>query len=171
MKLFKIGNFIRTSPTLQRNWIAACGTFTFSIWVLIETYVSVDVSRSTGIAAGIDAATYPRLLAILGLGLSVLLFVASGIHAFSTQSDALKNGSSKNYATTWLAAAGFVGYVLLLPVLGFWLATPPVLIILLFASGMRHPLKLAAAALFVLMTTWWLFGWVLKTDLPDCCWN
>ena len=171
MKLFKIGKFVRTSPALQRNWIAASGTFTLSIWVLIETYVSVDVSRSTSIAAGIDAATYPRLLAILGLGLSVLLFVASAIHAISTQPDALEIGSPKNYLTTWLAAAGFVGYVLLLPVLGFWLTTPHVLIVLLFASGMRHPLKLTAAALFVFMTTWWLFGWVLKTDLPDCCWN
>ena len=141
-------------------------------WLFRQTF-SFSVTASERVGGGIDAAGYPRLLA----GLTVLLGLALAGRALwkwrtagraaapGPAGDAAAQGGGKLRAA--LAFAVLLLYTLLLEPLGFLLATPLAVGVLLRIIGGRGPLHATVAAIAFTAAIFVFFRYGVNIVLPE----
>ncbi|PWG16715.1 hypothetical protein DFK10_10360 [Salibaculum griseiflavum] len=131
-------------------------------------YEAATTLTEQGYASGTpisNAALYPRLLAgvlLALLALQVVSDVRSGPEAAGAEPAAAPDRPGQMA----YAALGMVAYVLLLPVLGFLLATPVFVLALLLTLGDRNPVTLAALPLGVTLGCLAVFQGLFNVNLP-----
>jgi hypothetical protein len=162
MKIQRRNTFeILQSNTGRGDFLSGLTAIAFGIWILVETSTSFNVAVSSRIGGGIDAAGYPRLLAIIcvGLGASLILKV------FFTERLPEENSDTAlpNYGRAFSAFIILLIYTKVLPLLGFWLATFLAVVILLYAAGMRQKLNLGISAGGITLAIW--LGFSLGADI------
>lgn len=130
-------------------------------------YYTADTFSEEGMPGGVGPGTWPKI--VLGLMLLAALwgFVASALQAGKPASDrsgdvaeieALLRPPELYPYLVWLAVAATFGYLALLPVLGFLIATIAYVLVLLYLGHYRRFLRgvalsivLAAAFMFMFM--------------------
>ena len=156
--------------------VSALTFVVFGGWLLRETLLFGD-EFSVGI--GMDAATYPRLLAIGMLIFAVVL----GVRAFFVTLDGVSDDkgqlgdpkakdapdeASPNPAWKVLwALISFSVYTFLLQPLGFLLATPFLLAATMALTGERRLWFIAVIAIFLTLAVWALSFFVFSVVLPE----
>ncbi len=131
-------------------------------------YEAATTLTEQGYASGTpisNAALYPRLLAGLLLALLALQVVSdvrSGPEAAGSEPAAAPDRPGQ----LLFAALGMVAYVLLLPVLGFLLATPIFVLAMLLALGDRDPVTLSALPLGLTLGCLAVFQGLFSVNLP-----
>ena len=137
-------------------------------WLFWQTF-SFNVTASERVGGGIDAAGYPRLLA----GLTVLLGIALAGRALWKRrrvrpgpgGDAAGQGGGRFRAA--LSFAVLLLYTLLLEPLGFLVATPLAVGVLLRIVGGRGALHAAAAAIAFTAAIFVFFRYGVNIVLPE----
>ena len=131
-------------------------------------YEAATTLTEQGYASGTpisNAALYPRLLSGLLLGLLVLQVVAEfrGGNSARPEEGAPAPGHVRLMALTALA---ITAYVASLPILGFLLATPILVLVLLILLGDRQPLTLIGVPTAITLGCLLVFQGIFNVNLP-----
>jgi len=143
-------------------------------WLLRETILIGD---DFAIGVGLDAGTYPMLLAIATLVLAALLLVRAAFRAWSrapvaaeaTEQDLSEPGEAGTArpGKVLLALAGLAVYTLLLHPLGFLFATPLLLAGLMVLAGERRVGFIAVIAVALTVAVQILVFYGFSIVLPE----
>ncbi len=144
-------------------------------WLLRETFLIGD---DFAIGVGMDAGTYPMLLAITTLGLAAILAVRAVVVAWSgapavaeaTEQDLAEPGGPPGQARPGKVLAALVGltiYTLLLHPLGFLFATPLLLAGLMWLAGERRAGFIVAIAVALTVAVHALVFYGFSIVLPE----
>jgi len=163
---------IRGLNTLDTLWsvtgrgdvLGGLTAIVFGIWILVETATSFNVVVSSRVGGGIDAAGYPRLLAIMCVGLGASL-ILKALFTEELPKDKIDT-ALPNYGRTFSAFLILLIYTYMLSWLGFWLATFLAVGLLLYATGMRQKLYLGASAGSITLAIWLGFSLGAEILLP-----
>ncbi len=141
----------------------------FAGWLLYETTV-LDVEVAGHVGGGMDAAGYPRALALLIAGLSVLV-IAQGIRGRRPLSagkplDAPPPGLHPRIRPA-LAMAAIVVYTFIMLPVGFLIATPVLLAFVMFLVGDRNWVRIGATAVLLTFATWAISFFGFHILLPE----
>ena len=141
----------------------------FAGWLLYETTV-LDVEVAGHVGGGMDAAGYPRVLALLIAGLSVLV-IAQGIRRRQPLSagkplDAPPPGLHPVIRPA-LAMAAIVVYTFIMIPVGFLIATPVLLAFVMFLVGDRNWVRIGATAVLLTFATWAISFFGFHILLPE----
>lgn len=140
----------------------------FTILCVVVFYETAVTMANQGHASGTpisNAAFYPRMLALVLIalvGVQVLADIRSRGPAIRHQ--ARSQGQHKVQIA--LVAAGLVAYTLLLPVLGFLLATPPFILVLLIVLGDRTIPALVGLPIGLTLGCLGVFQGLFNVNLP-----
>ena len=172
----------RTDPEAERpaNWrgdlVAGLVSMGLGAWLFWQTF-SFNVTASERVGGGIDAAGYPRLLAGLTILLGTVLAAracwkwrtglagparTAGVEPASDPSD---RGGGRLRAAA--AFAVLLLYTLLLEPVGFLVATPFAVAVLLRIVGRRHPVHAALAAIAFTAAIFVFFRYGVNIVLPE----
>ena len=150
---------------------ASLASMGLGAWLFRETF-SFSVTASERVGGGIDAAGYPRLLAgltvLLGLALAgraLWKWRAAGRAAAPPTGDETGQGGGKLRAA--LSFAVLLLYTLLLEPLGFLLATPVAVGVLLRIVGGRGAVHAAIAAVAFTAAIFVFFRYGVNIVLPE----
>ena len=150
---------------------ASLASMGLGAWLFRETF-SFSVTASERVGGGIDAAGYPRLLAgltvLLGLALAARAlwkWRAAGRTAAPPTGDETGQGGGKLRAA--LSFAVLLLYTLLLEPLGFLLATPVAVGVLLRIVGGRGAVHAAIAAVAFTAAIFVFFRYGVNIVLPE----
>ena len=164
----------RDDARVKRDWkelAAAVTCLAFGGWLYAETF-SFNVTASARVGGGIDAAGYPRLLAILTCGLALILLARVVFRALTARTRASMETQApvdSAHGTTKAAVAFLLllAYTVALVPVGFLIATPIVIVALLRLLATRAWPHAIAAALLVTLTVFALFRYGVNIVLPE----
>lgn len=131
-------------------------------------YEAATTLTEQGFASGTpisNAALYPRLLAGLLLFLLALQII-SDLRTSGPTASAEGAAAPGGVRLTIITALAIVAYVVLLPVLGFILATPVLVLGLLLLLGDRQPATLIAVPLAITAGCMGVFQGLFNVNLP-----
>ena len=141
----------------------------FGIWLLRETYL-LDVELARHVGGGMNAAGYPRLLALLILGFSMFLVCQAlirGVLRRMPSSDGTQAGDPGVVKKSGIAFLGFIVYTLLLNHLGYLIVTPPLLGLIIVLVGERRKLVIAATAILITLVLYTVIFYAFHIVLPE----
>lgn len=153
------------------RWLSLVPAALFAVlggWLYVETFLIGD---EFAIGVGMDAGTYPQILAIATLLLAVVL----GLRAWF-RPDADEKAENGDTAAGHLrpglckvgaAMAVLVLYTLLLDPLGFLIATPATLAAVMLLAGERRPLLIGATAILLTVAVQALSFYGFSIVLPE----
>ncbi len=120
-----------------------------------------------GIASGSpydNAAAYPQAVAIL---MGVLLVALVAIQRFAAKSSGEKTGIAlSTMRRPILLLLIFAAYLWSLGILGYHLSTPPMIMAIMFLSGLRKPVEIVLVGVGVSFVLAFMFEFFLKIVLP-----
>ncbi len=155
-----------------RGLVPAVLFFLLGVWLYAETFLIGD---EFAIGIGMDAGTYPQVLAIG----TIILSVVMGVRAwFRLDADEVpEDGGSRDQVPederrsgrrkVGLALAALVLYTLLLHPLGFLFATPLLLAVVMLLAGERRPLLICATAILLTIAVQALSFYGFSIVLPE----
>ena len=157
-------------PGWRTDLAASLASMGLGAWLFRETF-SFSVTASERVGGGIDAAGYPRLLA----GLTMLLGLALAGRAFwkwrtaraAAPPAAGAEGQGGGRVRAALSFAVLLLYTLLLEPLGFLLATPLAVGVLLRITGGRGAVHAAVAAIAFTAAIFVFFRYGVNIELPE----
>jgi len=134
--------------------------------VLLLALAGVYLQQSVGIERGfasdrLGPAFFPQLL---GATLAVLAG-ALVVRAVLKRSDPTPLPPAR-VGLLWAVVGLLVGYAVVMPYVGFLLATPPLLAAVTVALGLRQPLLVVAPALGITLVLYAVFGRLLGVLFP-----
>lgn len=146
--------------------------FALGGWLYVETFLIGD---EFAIGIGMDAGTYPMLLAIATLFLAVVMGVRAWFRldadeepedgaAGTTAPDEDRRPGRRKVGT---ALVVLVLYTLLLKPLGFLIATPVLLAAVMLLAGERRPLLIGATAILLTIAVQALSFYGFSIVLPE----
>jgi hypothetical protein len=141
----------------------------FGAWLLRETYL-LDVELAQHVGGGMNAAGYPRLLALLILGFSMFLVCQALIRSVRRQvppSDGSQLGDTWVFKKAGIAFLGFLVYTLLLNHVGYLIITPPLLGLIVVLVGERRKLVIAATAILITLVLYTVTFYAFHIVLPE----
>ena len=145
-----------------------CG-LAFGTWLLRETYL-LDVELARHVGGGMNAAGYPRLLALLILGFSIFLVCQALIRAVLRRMpppDGTQAGDPGVVKKAGIAFVGFIVYTLLLNHVGYLIITPPLLGLIIVLVGERRKLVIAATAISITLVLYTVTFYAFHIVLPE----
>ncbi len=138
--------------------------------VLMATESCSDVYRSTSAGVAHDPVFYPRIV----IAAIVLLSLAIGVRALLAWRGADAAGGRGDARYGWRLAAGLAiaccGYVALMPVTGFLVATLAFSLVAPVVLGLRDRRAALLVAVGFPAAAWVLFAWVIRIPLPEGAW-
>ena len=157
-------------PGWRTDLAASLASMGLGAWLFRETF-SFSVTASERVGGGIDAAGYPRLLA----GLTMLLGLALAARALwkwrtarAAAPPAVRaEGQGGGRLRAALSLAVLLFYTLLLEPLGFLLATPLAVGVLLRITGGRGAVHAAVAAIAFTAAIFVFFRYGVNIVLPE----
>jgi putative tricarboxylic transport membrane protein len=153
------------------RWLPGLAALTFGLGLMVMTLrLDVDLQRNVGGAIGPDA--YPGLLAGAILLLAVLLLwqTARGRpepEPIETAGADLADAPPPAYGRVLLTLLLLSGYSLLLQPLGFLIATPLLMILLMRLIGDKRWFLMVASALLMTITLYVFFRYGMSLVLPE----
>jgi|TARA_B110000914_G_C15427818_1_gene429856 hypothetical protein len=129
-----------------------------------------QIGVSSGLASGMDASLYPRLIASILTILGLVLLVKTLFLANVYWSGSVSNGRDNNVQTGTGLIKLFplgIGFTIAFPILGYFLSTGIFVVLLLFVSGERRPVLIAAAAFVIVLSFYLLFRYGFNIVLPS----
>ena len=164
-------------PTaVRRAWWPALGAFAFGVGLLaLALTLDVELQRQVGGAIGPEA--YPGLLALLIIVLALVLVVCAArggaagtapeVAGSDELDDAVLVSGAPNRRGVVLTLGLLCLYTLLLPTVGYLLATPPVLVGLMLLTGERRWLLMIIGALVLTGALYLFFRYGMSLVLPE----
>jgi putative tricarboxylic transport membrane protein len=140
------------------NIVISCVFILLGIIVLVNvsTYPSVGREQITG------PAFFPRLLALILIGLSVMLFISN-----YRSKDQSSTGLFDIYAiNAYITMVGLLGYMVMINIVGFIIATPILLFGLMKFYGMKKYPKLVLSSVIITGIIYGVFKLLLAVPLP-----
>jgi len=161
---------------MSRAWLSALGALAFGVGLLALTLtLDVELQRQVGGAIGPEA--YPGLLALLIIALALLLAVraarggtsrtAPEIAGTDELDDAVFASGAPNRRGVVLTLGLLCLYTLLLPPVGYLLATPPALVGLMLLTGERRWLLMIIGAVLLTAVLYLFFRYGMNLVLPE----
>lgn len=147
------------------RWLPGLASLAFGAGLLALTLqLDVDLQRNVGGAIGPDA--YPGLLAAAILLLSLLLLWQAARQA-EPDTDQAAPADRAGYRRVALALALLCGFTLLLEPLGFLIAMPLMLVLLMRLTGERRWWLMVASALLMTIVLYGFFRYGMNLVLPE----
>ena len=136
------------------------------VWLLIATFVIIS-----SLSMGIGEFSNPRpgfFPFWAGVFLAFFAFLLFGIHLRNKEKTAhlIDSWKGLDWVKNVIIVAALISYCLVLPQLGYILATS-VLMLILFYLGKMKPWAVILASLLAVFLSYGLFYYVLKTPLPQ----
>lgn len=117
-----------------------------------------QVGASSGLASGMNAAFYPRLIASILMVLGAVLILQSRLaSSFPILADEDLPESGKSIQAIFKIFPLVIAFTLALPVIGYFAATAILVVILLFIVGEYRPLWLVGVTVLVVASFFVLF--------------
>ncbi|WP_136661043.1 tripartite tricarboxylate transporter TctB family protein [Nitratireductor sp. XY-223] len=153
---------------IRRKHLNVLVTLFFAVVIaVVFQQIATDMAEQ-GIASGgpyDNAAAYPRTIALL-LGFLIVLKIAVGL-VFRTPSTEPDEGIEvASLSKPFLMLVVFAVYLSLLSWIGYHIATPPMLLAVMYIAGVRNPVALIALALGMSLFFAFMFEFFLKIVLP-----
>ncbi len=141
------------------NIIISCVFIVLGILVLlrVSTFPSIGQNQITG------PAFFPRLLAIILIGLSAALFISNYRGTPDERSTGLFDIYAKNAYITMVA---LLGYLVIINIVGFIIATPILLFVLIRFYGMKNYPKVVLSSVIITGIIYGAFKLLLAVPLP-----
>ena len=167
-----------------RGWgdiAAGVISIAFGAWLVVQTF-SFNVTASARVGGGVDAAGYPRLLAVMTITLGLVLLLSRAWAARGGRTNAVTGAEHKFESTPMQekvaagspqagrAAAAFgilITYTALLEPAGFLIATPVAVVLLLRVIGRRRVVHSIVAALALSTVIFVFFRYGVNIVLPE----
>lgn len=151
------------------NFVPSLCGLAFGAWLLRETYLlDVQVARQAG--GGMNAAGYPRLLALLIIGLSATLLWKSFIWRTDRREDAEAEPAQGDRWPSRKVSVAFFGcivYTVLLSSVGYLIMTPLLLAFVMILVGERRWLFVALTSILLTFTLYAVTFYVFHIVLPE----
>jgi len=149
------------------RWLPGLASLAFGLGLLALTLqLDVDLQRNVGGAIGPEA--YPGLLAAAIVLLSLLLLWQAARGRVEADPDQAPPAErSAGYRRVALALALLCGFTLLLEPLGFLIAMPLMLVLLMRLTGERRWWLMVAAALLMTIALYAFFRYGMNLVLPE----
>lgn len=134
------------------------------ISILVAVFVLYETKDFPSGAQNVPGpAFFPRIIAILIIGLSGLLIVMTYIR----KEERNINFTSKNDLKAYITIAIILVYIVLMNILGFIIATPLFLITMIYYYGMRNYVKNIIISVGVTALIFTIFKILLAVPLPQ----
>ncbi|MEZ5862913.1 MAG: tripartite tricarboxylate transporter TctB family protein [Geminicoccaceae bacterium] len=146
--------------------------FVLGVWLYVETFLIGD---EFAIGIGMDAGTYPKILAIVTLVLATVMGLRAWFRLDAGEAPedgdagaAVSDGERRSgRRKVGLALVALVAYTLLLHPLGFLIATPVLLAVVMLLAGERRPLLIGATAILLTVAVQALSFYGFSIVLPE----
>jgi hypothetical protein len=151
------------------NFVPSLCGLGFGAWLLRETYL-LDVQVAHQAGGGMNAAGYPRLLALLIIGLSAILLWKSFIWRSDRREDAEAepaHGDRWPSRKVLMAFFGCIVYTVLLSSVGYLIMTPLLLAFVMILVGDRRWLFIVSTAIILTFTLYAVTFYVFHIVLPE----
>lgn len=150
----------------------------FMLGIAVAFWLGADRIPVSPLEGQVGAAGFPKLLAVsLGI-LSVIRLGQTALLARRNGWDASSIGAGERLLAAWrehrsaLGMLGLgIGYVLLLPILGYALSIALLIASVAIYSGRRPGLELAAVAIGGTAALYIIFVWLLGVRMPEGIWT
>ena len=128
-----------------------------------------QVGASSGLASGMDASLYPRLIASILIGLGLILLVKTIIGARVLQSESADISPSSGQTGRGLLKLFplGVGFTIVFPLLGYFISTSIFVVAMLFVSGERRLLLIVVTTILIVTSFYLLFRYGFNIVLPE----
>jgi putative tricarboxylic transport membrane protein len=144
------------------RWLPGLASLAFGLGLLAMTLrLDVDLQRNVGGAIGPDA--YPGLLAAAIVLLALVLLGQAARARLESEPDSDRAG----YRRVALALALLCGFTVLLKPLGFLVAMPAMLVLLMRLTGERRWWLMVASALLMTFVLYGFFRYGMNLVLPE----
>lgn len=152
------------------NFVPSLCGLSFGAWLLRETYL-LNVHMAELAGGGMNAAGYPRLLAFLIIGLSIILLCKSFIWQSTDrrkEDDAeAENGDRGSFKKASVVFLVCIVYTALLSSVGFLILTPLLLAFVMILVGERRWLFAALTSILLTFTLYAVTFFVFHIVLPE----
>jgi putative tricarboxylic transport membrane protein len=141
----------------------------FGGWLLRETYL-LDVELARHVGGGMNAAGYPRLLAVLIVGLSIALLCRAMMPRANkrmTEADAAMAGGRSTLKKVGLAFLSLIVYTLLLRPVGYLIMTPVLLGFVMVLIGERRWVSIVATSILLALALYAVAFYAFHIVLPE----
>lgn len=141
----------------------------FGGWLLRETYL-LDVELARHVGGGMNAAGYPRLLAVLIVGLSIALLCRAMMPRANkrmTEADAAMAGGRSTLKKVGLAFLSLIVYTLLLRPVGYLIMTPVLLGFVMVLIGERRWVSIVATSILLAFALYAVVFYAFHIVLPE----
>ena len=154
-----------------RDLITALVFAMLGAWLLHQ---ATQIGDEFSIGTGMDAATYPELLALATLALAAFLALRPWWRRLVAAAPEPETEETRISARSWrvpAAFAAFVVYTYLLDTAGFLIATVPLLVVMMILAGERRPWLLLGVALLVTLVVQAIVFYSFSIVLPEGPWR
>jgi putative tricarboxylic transport membrane protein len=128
--------------------------------------------ESSGFTDRLGPAYFPTLLAVAGFGLSLIVILTA---AFGSRQNALHAEAAAEPRPNYRRALAMLcvpfAWPLVVPYVGFLIATPPLLVVLLLLLGVRSPRQLGTVAFILTTVLWVVFEVLFGVEFPGPRWG
>jgi len=128
-----------------------------------------QVGASSGLASGMDASLYPRLIAsiLIGLGLILLAKTIFGARALQSESADISPSSGQTGSGLLKLFPLGIGFTIAIPLLGYFISTSIFVVAMLFVSGERRLLLIVVTTILIVTSFYLLFRYGFNIVLPE----
>lgn len=141
----------------RKGIVVSAGFVLAAVWLLYESYATQEVYLNEG---ALHPMTYPRVL----LGIWMVL---SALHVFSRRVAVNVPSLLRALPAILLITAALLGFTLLLPLLGFSVASFLLLCAVFFILRYPHPLNIMLIAGGTSFFLWFVFQKLIGLPLPS----
>lgn len=160
-------------PALNRQSMVDIATGMISLGLGLGVYFltfGFQIGASSGLASGMDASLYPRIIASILIVLGVILLVKTVFLNQKIRDENADVVSNSNIQTgnglVKLFPLG-IGFTIVFPLMGYFVSTSAFVAAMLFVSGERRIVLIITTTVFVVISFYLLFRYGFNIVLPE----
>ena len=160
-------------PALNRQSMVDIATGMISLGLGLGVYFltfGFQIGASSGLASGMDASLYPRIIATILIVLGIILLVKTIFLNQTSREENAKAASNSNSQTgnglIRLFPLG-IGFTIAFPLVGYFVSTGAFVAAMLYVTGERRIVLIAATTILVVISFYLLFRYGFNIVLPE----
>ena len=163
------------AATMPLRRLQAAAPYVVVLAVGIFLYIQADNFEFEQASGRIGPGAWPKIILIMMMATALWGVVSSALRAGHTAPEAVSEAEQDEALTqlpeiypalVWIAVALTIAYLLLLPILGFFIATIVYTCVLMYLGHYRRPLRVALLSLAIALCFMFMFMRVVYVSLP-----
>ena len=150
-----------------KNFLPGICGIVFGAWLLRETSL-LDVELAAHVGGGMNAAGYPRMLALGIIGLSIVLVGQAIFHQSKRITSTDENSDNQSaYKKATIAYIGLILYTLLLIPVGYLIMTPILLSLVMILVDERRWVFVVTVSIVLTLSLYMVSYYAFHIVLPE----